>query len=57
MEFLPQWSTTLGFLATVSRDINEGTSAQEHAHGYTLYDYTVNYELEEPVRSRSASRT
>lgn len=42
--FAPQWSATLGFLATVGRDINEGRSGEEHTNGYTLYDLTVNYE-------------
>jgi iron complex outermembrane receptor protein len=42
--FLPQWSTTLGFLATESRDINVGASGEEHTRGYTLYDLTVNYD-------------
>ena len=30
----------------LGRDINEGRAGEEHTHGYTLYDLTVNYDME-----------
>jgi iron complex outermembrane receptor protein len=44
--FLPNAAAILGGTSYVGRDINEGTSAEEHTHGYTLYDLTVNYDTE-----------
>jgi iron complex outermembrane receptor protein len=44
--FLPNGSVILGATSLVGRDINEGTSAVEHTHGYTLYDLTMNYDAQ-----------
>jgi iron complex outermembrane receptor protein len=44
--FLPNGSVVLGATSLLGRVINEGTSAQERTHGYTLYDLSVNYDLQ-----------
>ncbi len=44
--FMPNGSVVLGATSLVGRDINEGTTAQEHTHGYTLYDLTMNYDAQ-----------
>jgi iron complex outermembrane recepter protein len=44
--FVPAASVTLGATSLMGRDINAGTSAAEHTHGYTLYDLTANYDTE-----------
>jgi iron complex outermembrane recepter protein len=44
--FLPNGSVVLGATSLLGRDINVGTSAEEHTHGYTLYDLTVNYDAQ-----------
>jgi iron complex outermembrane recepter protein len=44
--FLPNGSVVLGGTSLLGRDINVGTSAEEHTHGYTLYDLTVNYDAQ-----------
>ncbi|HEV8694879.1 MAG TPA: TonB-dependent receptor [Lysobacter sp.] len=44
--FLPHGNVILGATKLLDRDINEGTSAEEHTKGYTLYDLSVNYDME-----------
>ena len=36
----------LGATTLLGRDINEGRAGEEHTHGYTLFDLTVNYDME-----------
>lgn len=36
---------TLGGTQLMSRDLNVGTSAEEHTKGYTLYDLSANYDF------------
>jgi iron complex outermembrane receptor protein len=45
-DFLPNGSVVFGATAVIGRDINEGRTGEEHTHGYTLYDLTVNYDTE-----------
>ena len=45
-DFMDRASVVLGATAYVGRDINEGRAGEEHTHGYTLYDLTVNYDME-----------
>ncbi len=45
-DFMDRAAVILGATALVGRDINEGRAGEEHTHGYTLYDLTVNYDLE-----------
>ena len=55
----------LGATTLLGRDINEGRAGEEHTHGYTLYDLTVNYDTRtlrcvlarrrEPARTSSTS--
>jgi iron complex outermembrane receptor protein len=45
-EFLPNGSVILGATSYIGRDINEGRAGEEHTHGYTIYDLTVNYDTE-----------
>ncbi|WP_326538392.1 TonB-dependent receptor [Pseudorhodoferax sp.] len=42
--FLPQGDVTLGFTTLRSRDLNAGTSAEEHTKGYTLFDLSANWD-------------
>ncbi|WP_034158081.1 TonB-dependent receptor [Sphingomonas sp. ERG5] len=45
--FVPNGSVTLGASSILSRHINEGKGAlEERTRGYTLFDLTVNYKLE-----------
>jgi iron complex outermembrane receptor protein len=44
--FLERGTVILGATSLIGRDINEGKSTEEHTHGYTLYDLTVNYDME-----------
>ena len=41
--FLPQADMTLGATTLRSRDLNVGTSAEEHTKGYTLFDFSANW--------------
>ena len=45
-DFLANGSVILGATTLLGRDLNEGTPLEEHTHGYTLYDLTVNYDTE-----------
>jgi iron complex outermembrane recepter protein len=45
-DFLPNGSVILGATSYIGRDINEGRAGEEHTHGYTIYDLTVNYDTE-----------
>jgi iron complex outermembrane receptor protein len=36
----------LGATTLLGRDINEGRAGEEHTRGYTLFDLTVNYDME-----------
>jgi iron complex outermembrane recepter protein len=45
-DFLDRASVVLGATSYVGRDLNEGRAGEEHTHGYTLYDLTVNYDME-----------
>jgi iron complex outermembrane receptor protein len=42
--FLPQADMTLGATSLRSRDLNVGTSAEEHTKGYTLLDFSANWD-------------
>ena len=42
--FLPRADVTLGATKLMSRDLNVGTSAEEHTKGYTLFDLSANYD-------------
>ncbi|WP_457447603.1 TonB-dependent receptor [Roseateles sp. P5_E4] len=42
--FLPQADVTLGATKLSSRDLNVGTSAEEHTKGYTLFDFSANWD-------------
>jgi iron complex outermembrane receptor protein len=44
-KFLPNADVTLGSTTLLSRDLNEGTSAEEHTKGYTLFDLGANYDM------------
>jgi len=44
--FLPNGSVVVGATSLLGRNINEGSSAAEHTHGYTTYDLTVNYDAQ-----------
>ncbi|MGH8238217.1 MAG: TonB-dependent receptor domain-containing protein, partial [Steroidobacteraceae bacterium] len=44
--FLDRAQVVLGATTLLGRDINEGRAGEEHTHGYTLYDLTVNYDME-----------
>lgn len=44
--FLDTAQVILGATTLLGRDINEGRAGEEHTHGYTLFDLTVNYDLE-----------
>jgi iron complex outermembrane recepter protein len=44
--FLPTGTVILGATTLLGRDINEGRAGEEHTHGYTLFDLTVNYDTE-----------
>jgi iron complex outermembrane recepter protein len=44
--FLDRATVVLGATSLLGRDINEGKSTEEHTHGYTLYDLTMNYDME-----------
>ncbi|MDQ2778171.1 MAG: TonB-dependent receptor [Pseudomonadota bacterium] len=41
----PAANVTLGSTTLLSRNLNVGTSAEEHTHGYTLYDFSANYDF------------
>jgi len=43
-DFVPSGSVILGATTLLGRDLNEGRAGEEHTHGYTLYDLTVNYD-------------
>lgn len=45
-DFLPNASAIFGATALMGRDLNEGRAGEEHTHGYTVYDLTVNYDTE-----------
>lgn len=45
-KFMPNADATLGATKLFSRDLNRGRSGEEHTHGYTLYDLTINYETQ-----------
>lgn len=45
-DFLPNGSVILGASSYLGRDINVGRAGEEHTHGYTIYDLTVNYDTE-----------
>jgi len=36
---------TVGSTTLLSRDLNEGTAAEEHTKGYTLFDLGANYDM------------
>ncbi|HKX42810.1 MAG TPA: TonB-dependent receptor [Burkholderiaceae bacterium] len=40
-----QLDMTLGSTTLLSRDLNEGTSSEEHTKGYTLLDFGANYDM------------
>lgn len=40
-----QLDMTLGSTTLLSRDLNEGTSSEEHTTGYTLFDLGANYDM------------
>jgi iron complex outermembrane receptor protein len=40
-----QLDMTLGSTTLLSRDLNEGTSSEEHTKGYTLLDLGANYDM------------
>jgi iron complex outermembrane receptor protein len=44
--FLDRAQVILGATTLLGRDINEGRAGEEHTHGYTLFDLTVNYDME-----------
>ena len=44
-KFLPAGDVTLGATKLMSRDLNVGTSAEEHTTGYTLFDLGANYDF------------
>jgi iron complex outermembrane receptor protein len=44
-KFNDQGSARLGATTLMDRDINVGTSKEEHTRGYTLFDLGVNYDL------------
>ncbi|MDH5823816.1 TonB-dependent receptor [Luteimonas sp. RD2P54] len=44
--FNARGDVTLGATMLFDRDINEGTSAEEHTSGYTLFDLSANYDFE-----------
>ena len=44
-KFLPAGDVTLGSTTLLSRNLNVGTSAEEHTTGYTLFDLGANYDL------------
>jgi iron complex outermembrane receptor protein len=44
--FLPQAAAILGVTSLAGRDINEGRPQEQHTSGYTLFDLSVNYDLE-----------
>ncbi|NZA26317.1 TonB-dependent receptor [Luteimonas sp. SJ-92] len=44
--FNARGDVTLGATMLLDRDINEGTSAEEHTSGYTLFDLSANYDFE-----------
>ncbi|MDY0744154.1 TonB-dependent receptor [Paucibacter sp. R3-3] len=42
--FMPKADVTLGFTKLLDRDLNVGTSAEEHTKGYTLWNMSGNYD-------------
>jgi len=42
--FMPQADLTLGATKLRSRDLNVGTSSEEHTKGYTLFDFSANWD-------------
>jgi len=44
-KYLPAGDVTLGATTLLSRDLNVGTSAEEHTTGYTLFDLGANYDF------------
>jgi iron complex outermembrane receptor protein len=42
--FMPQADLTLGATKLRSRDLNVGTSSEEHTKGYTLFDFSATYD-------------
>jgi iron complex outermembrane receptor protein len=40
-----QLDMTVGSTTLLSRDLNEGTSSEEHTKGYTLFDLGANYDM------------
>ncbi len=44
-KFMPGGDVTLGATKLLSRDLNVGTSAEEHTRGYTLFDLSANYDF------------
>jgi iron complex outermembrane recepter protein len=40
-----QLDLTVGSTTLLSRDLNEGTAAEEHTKGYTLFDLDANYDM------------
>ena len=45
-DFMPNGWAILGATTLLGRDINEGLAGEEHTSGYTLFDLTVNYDME-----------
>jgi iron complex outermembrane receptor protein len=45
-DFVPSGSVILGATTLLGRDLNEGRAGEEHTHGYTLYDLTLNYDAQ-----------
>lgn len=43
-KFMPKADVQLGATKLHSRDLNVGTSAEEHTTGYTLFDLSANYD-------------
>lgn len=44
-QFSDAGDVTVGSTSYVGRDLNEGTSAEEHTTGYTLFDLGANYQV------------
>jgi iron complex outermembrane receptor protein len=49
--FMPRADLTLGATKLSSRELNVGTSAEERTKGYTLFDFSANYDWGQGGRS------
>jgi len=50
-KFFPGAELTLGATKLLDRDLNVGTSAEEHTKGYTLWDFSANYDWGRPGKT------